>query len=463
MHQLSRRAFLELASASVLCGCSGTGNLSGGADFPVLAFSDIHFDPFFDPQLFAKLNAADPARWADIFASSRIQSPSKPGADTNYPLLVLALGSIGQNLGASPFILFTGDLLGHGIAQRYFQATGSNDVAAMVTFTNKLVSFVTGQMRAAAGNIPILFAVGNGDSYTGYGPDSSFLSNNSEAFFTTLLHGAGNRQDFLSSFTAGGYYAAEPAGANVMVIALNTIMFSPLVQNKDGSENNQTAVDAELAWFDAKLASAKAAGKKVWLLMHAPPGADEGTTATSVQGNGQITSATMMWEANYQAEFMRVLGKYPGVITLALAGHTHMDEYRVISGSNIVDVIPGISPCFGNNPAYKILCLNRGALAPTDYDCLNYDLASLPDQFSGYYTFSQAFSAAGSLANSQKWLFPRLAGDPKLQALYRGYFCLGNNKANPIADANWPVFWSGIGNMTAAEMVASVNSYARGG
>jgi hypothetical protein len=462
MRQLSRRAFLELASASVLCGCSGTSSISGGDDFPVLAFSDIHFDPFFDPQLFAQLNAADPGQWAGIFSSSAIKTPSQPGSDSNYPLLVLALESIEQNLGASPVILFTGDLLGHGIPQRYFAATGTTDVEAMLAFTDKVVSFVTRQIRAVAADVPVLFAVGNCDSYTGYGPDSSFLVNNADTFFTTMLNGAAHRQDFLSSFTAGGYYAAEPAGANVMVIGLNTIMFSPLVQNKDGAENNQAAVDAELAWLDARLASAKAAGKRVWMLMHAPPGADEGTTATSVQGNGHIANATMMWEANYQAEFMRVLRKYSGVITLTLAGHTHMDEYRIISADNVVDIIPGISPVFGNDPAYKVFRLNGSTFAPADYNSLNYDLATLPAQFNGYYTYSQAFPVAGSLAKSHRELFPRLAVDPKLQVLYREYFYSGNNIANPVTDINWPVYWSGIGIMTDSEIVASVNAYPRG-
>jgi hypothetical protein len=463
MPQVSRRTFLELASASLICGCSSPGNI-GDTAFPVLAFSDIHFDPFFDPdpRIFTELNGADPGQWADVFASSAIKTPSKPGSDTNYPLLVLALESIRENLGASPIILFTGDLLGHGISQQYFKAAGSTDVAAMMAFTDKVVSFVTQEIRAVAGDVPVLFALGNCDSYTGYGPDSYFLANNADAFFTTLLNGATNHEDFISSFTADGYYAAEPTGANVMVIGLNTIMFSPLVQNKDGSENNEAAVDAELSWFDSKLASAKAAGKKVWLLMHAPPGADEGTTAKSVQGNGHIAGATMMWEANYQADFMRVLAKYPGVISLTLAGHTHMDEYRLISGGNVVEIIPGISPIFSNDPAYKIFQLNSSTLTPTDYNSLNYKLAASPKQFAGYYTYSREFPIAESLANSQKGLLNRLATDPNLQSLYREYFYSGNDSANPITEVNWPVYWSGIGMMTEPAIVASVNLYPRG-
>ena len=463
MLQLSRRTFIELAGASVICGCSST-SIAGNTDFPVLAFSDLHFDPFFDPdpRIFSALNSSDPSQWAAIFASSTIKAPSQPGSDTNYPLLVLALASIRQNLGASPFILFTGDLLGHGILKHYETVTGSTDTAAMQLFTDKVVSFVTQQIRAVAGDVPVLFAVGNCDSYTGYGPDSVFLANTADLFYTRMLNGAANHQDFLASFTAAGYYAAEPAGTNVMVIGLNTIMFSPMVQNTDGSENNQAAVDAELAWFDSTLASAKAAGKRVWLLMHAPPGADEGTTAQSVQANGQIASATMMWEENYQATFMQVLSKYPGVIAMTLAGHTHMDEYRIMSAGHVVEITPGISPCFKNDPAYKIYRLDRTTLEPTDYSSLNYDLAKTPAQFNSYYTYSDAYAPTGSLESSLERLFPKLVADAASQALYRGHFYSGNNSMNPITNTNWPIYWAGIGIMSELDVVAGVNSYRRG-
>jgi sphingomyelin phosphodiesterase acid-like 3 len=462
MSQFSRRTFFELAGASLICGCSNASSISGDTGFPVLAFSDIHFDPFFDPSLFAKLNADDPDKWASTFASSAIKTPSLPGADTNYPLLALALESIRQNRGASPFLLFAGDLLGHQIKQRYFNASGSSDEAAMIAFTDKVLTFVAHQIRAAAGSVPVFFSVGNCESYNGNGPDRSFLANNADVFFNTMLLGLASRQDFLSGFTAGGYYAVEPAGTNLMIVGLNTIMFTLQVQNPDGSENNQQAVDTELAWLDVKLASARSAGKKVWLLMHAPPGEDEGSTASTIQSNGQIAAATMMWEPNYQREFLRILAKYPGLISFALAGHTHADEYRVMSDANVVEGIPGISPVFGNDPAYKIFRLDARTYAPADYNSVNYDLEGLPAQFNSYYTYSQQFPLSGSLANSQASLLPQLAANQKLQSLYRKYFYSGNDRANPMTNLNWPVYWSGIGIMTGPEIVASVNDYPRG-
>jgi hypothetical protein len=461
MSPLSRRTFLELAGATILCGCSDSKKIAGSSNFPVLTFSDLHFNPLYDqtPALLTALVAADASQWASIFATSTQIAPSAPGADTNYPLLVLTLASIKQNLSGSSLILYTGDLLGHAISSNLTKYTGISDPAVIQSFNDKTVTFVTEQIRAAVGDIPVMFAVGNCDSYTGYGPDSSFLAHSADAFYKNMLNKSTDQTAFLASFTAGGYYSAEPAGTNVMVIGLNTIQCSPLVQNKDGSENNAAAVDAELAWFDSQLAAAKAAGKKVWLLMHAPPGADEGTTAKAVATNGHLASSTMMWEPNYQATFMQILAKYPGVIALTLAGHTHMDEYRIMSSGNAVEIVPGISPCFGNNPAYKVFVVDKSTLAPTDYSSFNCDLTTTPSQFSAYYRYSDAYPLKGSLESSLELLCPALVTDNALQTFYRGHYYSGNNTFNPIIDTNWPVYWGGIDNMWAQDLTNAVNSY----
>ena len=442
-------AFLSLGSFGYGCAGNGTGN-----NFPVVVFSDVHFNPFYDHALFPALVAADVSEWEGIFKTSGISAPSAAGSDTNYPLLVLALSGIRQNLGASPLMIYTGDLLGHTFPQQFFALFGSQDVAAMKAFANKTVAFVMGQVRSSAGNIPVVFAVGNGDSYSGYGPDSTFLSNTAELFYTKFLNGAVDHQAFLNTFTAGGYYSAEPSGTNLMVIGLNTIVFSPLVPG-----NNDAAVAAQLAWFDSRLASAQAAGQRVWLLMHAPPGADIGSTTGLVDSNGHLASAVMMWKPDYQTSFFQILSKYQGVVALTLAGHTHMDEYRILPSSDVLEVTPAISPNFTDNPAFKVFSFSRDTLKPIDYSSLSYDLSKPPGQFNAYYTFSAAYSAPGLLNDSLAQFFPALVTDRAKQALYRGYYFSGQNTSNIITNKNWPVFWAGIGKMGQQEFIDSVNAY----
>jgi hypothetical protein len=121
-----------LASIYLLFGC-GDGTkltpISPTATFSVVVFSDLHFNPFYDPALFVRnptlCTTADPSTWTGIFQTSDITTPSPWGTDTNYPLLVLALASIKQNLGASPLVIYTGDLIGH-----YFPTLFTNIVRA---------------------------------------------------------------------------------------------------------------------------------------------------------------------------------------------------------------------------------------------------------------------------------------------------------------------------------------------
>ncbi|HEX2059353.1 MAG TPA: hypothetical protein VHK90_01300, partial [Thermoanaerobaculia bacterium] len=56
-----------------------------------LSVSDIHFDPFADPAIVAKLEAADVAQWDAILASSTVTAFSTYGSDLNDPLLRSAL------------------------------------------------------------------------------------------------------------------------------------------------------------------------------------------------------------------------------------------------------------------------------------------------------------------------------------------------------------------------------------
>lgn len=461
--QITRRAFIKhsagafgaIALSSLTAGCGGGDESDPVSTFPVLVFSDIHFNPFYDPSIFAALDAAPAGDWAAIFQTASVKAPSPWASDTNYPALVLALSSISQNLGASPFVVYTGDLLGHNFPELFKQNNGGvqND-AAMKAFADKTVAFVMGQIRSAVGNLPVVFALGNADSYLGALPEPSFLANTAELFYTKFLNGCADHQQFLSSFTQGGYYAAQPSGTNLTVIGLNTVLF--------GFAPTESEVQAELAWLDSSLAAAQAAGRTVWLLMHVPPGAVLGTTASTagnVAADGHITTATMMWTPGRYERFMAILAKHPGLIAMTLAAHTHMDEYRVLAPGQVLEVTPAISPVFGNNPAFKVFSIAGDSLRATDYQILSYDLASLPRQFTSYYRFSAAYSMQGLLDVSLSTLRPVLATRGEAQALYRGHYYSGNNALNPITDTNWPIYWSGIGEMVQQAFIDSVNAY----
>jgi hypothetical protein len=90
---------------------------------------------------------------------------------------------------------------------------------------------------------------------------------------------------------------------------------------------------------------------------------------------------------------------------------------------------------------------------------MNYNIATLPAQFNNYYTFSKTYAMAGRLPSSLVRLLPLLASNNTKQALYRSRFYSGNNSNNAITNANWPVYWGGIGAMTKKDLIATVDTY----
>jgi hypothetical protein len=156
---------------------------------------------------------------------------------------------------------------------------------------------------------------------------------------------------------------------------------------------------------------------------------------------------------------MDTIEKYPGLIAMSLAGHTHMDEFRLMTTGNTLAITAGISPVFGNNPAYKIFSMDRLSLAPNDYSAVNCNLLVTPSNFNNYYTFSQAYDLKGPLAPSLARLFPMLHASNGAQEQYQGAFHSGNNTSNPITTTNWPVYWCGIGFMDQQEFFTAVNRF----
>lgn len=447
--------------------------------FQVVAFSDLHFNPFYDTALYPALASTGPSGWPAIFQGSTMKGLSSWGADTNYLSLQLALASIQQNAAGASVILYSGDLLGHKIPQTFYPLYCASQnppcnpsspppaaVTAMQTFTDNTLTFVASQIRAAAGNTPVVFAIGI-DSYTGYGPDPIFLANNAQTFYQQMLNSSVDQATFMNTFTSGGYYSAQPLGSGLVVLGLNTNPFATGVPG-----NNLPAVTAEVTWLNSELASAQAAGQKVWLLMHVPPGSDMVTTASNVANAPtpvQITpeTAATMMVPDYQASFLQTLEQYPGVVTLMLAAHTHMDEFRIVSANLVLDHVPGISPLFGNNPGYKIYSFTKNGLVPTDYSSVFCDLSAQSPQFNSFYTFSAEYGLHGALNSSLVQLHPRLVSNTGTRSLYINLYNSGNSAFNAstsstwnfINSANWPIFACGINNMDQSSFIACVNSF----
>ncbi|NCC26331.1 MAG: phosphoesterase, partial [Deltaproteobacteria bacterium] len=93
-----------------LAACQG-GSGSDGQSTALLV-TDVHFDPFRQPQLVAELDARPWTEWADIFSSGNDTIPL--AGQTCGPALLDSLKANLARLEPAPdLILFPGDILAH--------------------------------------------------------------------------------------------------------------------------------------------------------------------------------------------------------------------------------------------------------------------------------------------------------------------------------------------------------------
>jgi len=361
--RFSRNGALILCLLTVWCvGCSDD-NSTARPSARMAVFSDVHFTPFYDPDLFPELMAAPADQWPEIFSRSSITEPPSWGKETNYPLLVKMLASLEESAEGSPLVLFPGDILAHHFRETFFNLYGEEDEEALRSFVYKTCAFFAAQVRKFLAGIPVLFVLGNNDSYAGdylLVPEGEYLADTADLFYSTLLLGKADPTSFNATYTAGGYYQARPCRSDVLYICLNTVLFSV----NWSSEGHEDAPTCQLNWLSQALFDARTKGEKVWILMHVPPGADAyGTISAYMDETGRITDALMMWKAEYQQRFLKMIRQYGDIVEVCFAGHTHMDEYRMMlykngASAKPILITPGVSPQYGNNPGYKVFTVS---------------------------------------------------------------------------------------------------------
>ncbi len=338
--------------------------------------SDIHFDPIADRRLTDKLAASDITQWPAILASSSPQFSSF-GQDTNWRLLASALSEIKKTVPDAAFTVVTGDLLAHHFRERFDQSASVHDDLAFHDFVSKTADFVALQLKEIAPAKPVLVSLGNNDSDCGdylLQPDGEFLRGTLDTMADALKVPASD----LNEWTRYGVYSVpHPALRRYRIIAVNTIFFSARYRNNCGNTSGDPGQDL-LSWLDAELSKARQNREKVWLIYHLPPGID-GFATTRHDG-----TAVPFWKAQYAESFDRLLSRYHETIAASFAGHTHMDDFRLVGSStrqrSLVLMTPALSPNVNQNPAFRVVLFqNNGALT----DQVTYYLSNLPAAGSG--------------------------------------------------------------------------------
>ena len=340
-----------------------------------IVVSDIHFNPLADPALASQLMAAEPSQWESIFAANPHDPPQHYNEDSGWPLFSSLIIKL-QTIQPKPkLMVVTGDILPHKFQDKFASAGGSKDAALYRAFVHKTFAFVAIELKKASRGVPVILTLGNNDAdCADYAlePNGPFLKDTAGPVQELAPADA---QALTAWTTFGDYVIANPLAAHHRILALNTALWSRRYSNACADKSlPATDPGAEvLAWLSSQLQQAQRQGDKVWLVYHIPPGIDGHTSARTNQ-------VTPFWKEADADGFNKLLDQYRSTIELNLAGHTHLDDFRLVKtpqAETLVLMTPGLSPNIGQNPAFRLITVDKHA---HPQDLITYfmpDIASL--------------------------------------------------------------------------------------
>jgi sphingomyelin phosphodiesterase acid-like 3 len=421
-----------------------------------LLISDIHLDPLADPAIVKQLIATPVPQWEAILESSQQKSFSPYGSDTNYRLFVSTLAAVAAQ---EPFdyVAFTGDALRHNFSQAFIAAGGTSD--QFPAFAAKTEAFVVQELQNKL-KVPVLAALGNNDSGCGdyqIPPDSPFLA--ATANQLTVL---ADSSEAKSTFQVGGFYSiAHPTVANQDIIVLNTIFWS--TSYKSCTRNSGDPGEAEMEWLGWKLYTSRLLHHGVTLVMHIPPGMDAYSSA-----HGQCKVPVPFWRVKYSAEFSALMSTYSDVVQLALAGHIHMDDFRVVAAglhslgadSLPLRITPSVSPIFKNDPAFSVMTYSLTTASVSDITTFFLALSSQRPSWSKEYQFSKAYGVGSfSAANLSTIVAAIRSGDVSARTTFEQNYAVST--PSPIHRSNFSFYSCAQSYFTAASYSGCVCGVGR--
>ena len=390
-----------------------------------LHLSDIHFNPFADPTIVRRLIAAPVEQWAAIFRGSQNTPFWDKNQDTTYPLLISMLAATKGP--AYDYVLSTGDILSHDFKDEFIKAGGTE--SEYVGFVIKTMRFVDRVLKESFPRIPLIAALGNNDATC----DDYMLAPNDPMLPVVgrELPAVARHPQALRDYMMGGSYAVpHPKVPKHDIVVLSDVFLSQ--KYKDGC--GQTGTDpgsAELSWLEWTLYQARLGGRTVTLAMHIPPGID---SYSSSRGNACPMKVVSFWQEPYARRFLALVARYKDQVRVAFAGHTHMDDFRVVADAGgtplfATRVTPAVTPLFGNNPAFTAVLYSRSDASVADYAV--FYLANLAKVGPGVapewtleYAFKEAYKATGYDAASLAALAKSIRTDDAVRASFLRYYAV---------------------------------------
>lgn len=305
-----------------------------------------------DPVIVPQLAGADVGQWESILNGDPQPVTQKYGQDTVWPLFASFLKEIQELQPRPKLIVVTGDILPHHFQDRFDSAE------AFRAFEKKAFAFVGMELEKVSGGVPVIYTTGNNDQDCGdykLQPDGPFLKDSEP---TVQMLAKVDAAAMKSWDSLGTYVRENPLARHQRIIVMNTNFWSSRYVNACGDKGSDPG-QAELTWLGEQLAAAREHHDKVWLVYHIPPGVDGHSSAMT----GKVV---LFWKPKYTEGFGKLLDEYSSTVELNLAGHTHMDDFRLLktpNGSFVVMINPGLSPNVGQNSGFRVFTVDgRGQL-----------------------------------------------------------------------------------------------------
>eukprot|EP01106_Pelomyxa_sp_JSP_P006724 TRINITY_DN2082_c0_g1_i3.p1 TRINITY_DN2082_c0_g1~~TRINITY_DN2082_c0_g1_i3.p1 ORF type:complete len:375 (+),score=81.31 TRINITY_DN2082_c0_g1_i3:79-1203(+) len=290
------------------------------------------------------------------------------GCDSPASLIQSSITAMRQQLTVPAFILLTGDFAAHHLGY---------------SVNREAIAWVTKQLLALFPGTPIVPSVGNNDMSVDYEGScrSSFLSYLSEQWSQWIP------SDQQEIFQTAGCFRVSPAGASgLVVISLNTNIFSV----RRIADNSSTDC-GQLAFLSSELATARSAGKQVYVTGHIAPGLDS------------FGSPEANWESKYVKSYTDIIAQYTDIIVGSFFGHIHSSEFRLIPSTTSPSksigfcfTAPAISPVYDNNPGFHVFTYDANKYTLLDYNATYLELPTANrvgvDTWEFGYSFASAYN-----------------------------------------------------------------------
>jgi sphingomyelin phosphodiesterase acid-like 3 len=460
-------AFLALVIATCSAQSSEKREGSSTRTMPALFVSDIHFEPFWDPEKTIQLAAAPAAQWKTILAAAdsadreaRFASVEKAcptrGEDTTDKLFDSSLRAIASNAANAKFVTVSGDLIAHSFTCKFNAVFPGAKPGEYQAFVEKTIEFVVTSLREAMPGVPVYAALGNNDSDCGdyaLDPNSAFLSAMGKVMAADLP--ASEKKQAESDFAAGGYMSVPlpPPFVHARLLILDDIFMSRRYQTCAGKADSESAA-AQIVWLAQQLNDARRNNEKIWVMTHIPPGVDAYSTATKGKNICAGNEPTMFLSSEALPE---TLAKYGDVIKLAIFAHTHMDELRLLEPANVgpeergvaVKMVASISPIDGNNPSFTVAQIDPESGTLKDYKVfVASNQTGVGTTWTEEYDFDKAYHQDEFSAASIKSLIADFAADPSAQTEKSQNFIrsFGSGVSLPELQLFWPIYVCSLKN-----------------